>query len=45
MGLLLMAKRKGLIEEIKPLLLDLLANNIRIGAKIIDITLHAAGEM
>jgi len=45
MGLLLMAKREGLIEEIKPLLSDLLSNNIRISSKIIDITLHAADEM
>ena len=45
MGLLLMAKRKGLLEEIKPLLSDLLSNNIRISTKIIDITLHAADEM
>ena len=45
MGLLLMAKKEGLIEEIKPLLSDLLSNNIRISSKIIDITLHAADEM
>ena len=45
MGLLLMAKKAGLIEEIKPLLSNLLSNNIRISPKIIDITLHAADEM
>ncbi len=44
MGLLLMAKKEGLITELKPLLSDLLSHNIRISAKIIDITLHAAGE-
>ncbi len=45
MGLLLMAKKEGLIEEIKPLLSDLLSNNIRISTKIMSMTLHAAGEM
>ena len=45
MGLLLMAKKAGLVTEIKPLLSGLLANNIRISSKIIDITLHAADEM
>ena len=44
MGLLLMAKKEGVITEIKPLLSDLLSHNIRISAKIIDITLHAADE-
>lgn len=40
MGILLKAKKDGLIQEVKPLLLK----EIRISTKIIDMTLQAAGE-
>ncbi len=42
MGILLKAKKEGLIKEIKPLLSVLLLNDIRISTKIIEITLQAA---
>ena len=44
MGILLKAKKVGLIKEIKPLISILLLNDIRIGKKIIEITLQAAQE-
>ncbi len=44
MGLLLEGKQKGLIKEIKPLILKLLDNGIRISEKIIEITLKVAKE-
>jgi len=44
MGLLLEGKQKGLIKEIKPLILKLLDNGIRISGKIIEITLKVAKE-
>ncbi|OQX79434.1 MAG: hypothetical protein B6D64_04920 [Bacteroidetes bacterium 4484_276] len=45
LGILLKAKKEGLIKEIKPLISELLLNDIRIGAKIIEITLQAAREI
>jgi len=44
MGILLKAKKVGLIKEIKPLISELLLSDIRIGKKIIEITLQAAQE-
>lgn len=44
MGILLKAKKDGLVSEIKPLIATLLLNEIRISAKIIEMTLQAAGE-
>lgn len=44
MGILLKAKKENLIKEIKPLISELLLNNIRISTKIIKITLEAAQE-
>ena len=44
MGILLQAKRAGLIEEIKPLIATLLLHDIRISARIIEMTLQAAQE-
>jgi len=45
MGILLKAKKDGLIKEIKPLISDLLQHDIRISTKIIEITLQAAQEI
>ena len=45
MGILLDAKQKGLISEIKPLISELLLNGIRISNRIIEITLEAAQEI
>jgi len=45
MGVLLEAKKEGLIKNIKPLLSELLLINIRISTKIIQITLQAAHEI
>lgn len=45
MGILLKAKKEGLIMEIKPLISELLQNGIRIGNKIVEITLQAAKEI
>ena len=42
MGILLKAKRAGLIEEIKPLIATLLLHDIRISARIIEMALQAA---
>ncbi|CAK8722704.1 MAG: DUF3368 domain-containing protein [Candidatus Electrothrix sp. AX5] len=44
MGILLKAKRAGLVEDIKPLIATLLLHDIRISTKIIDMTLQAAQE-
>lgn len=44
LGILLKAKRAGLIGEVKPLIGELISNNIRIGAHIREITLQAAQE-
>lgn len=44
MGILLKAKKEGLIKEIKPLIDKLLENDIRIGNQIIEMTLKAAQE-
>lgn len=45
MGLLLKAKQEGLIKEVKPLISEMIFNNIRINKSIIDITLQAAQEI
>jgi predicted nucleic acid-binding protein len=44
MGILLKGKKEGLIKEIKPFIDELLKNDIRIGDKIIEMTLKAAQE-
>jgi predicted nucleic acid-binding protein len=44
MGILLRGKKAGFIPEVKPLINELLNNDIRIGEKIIEITLKAAQE-
>jgi predicted nucleic acid-binding protein len=44
MGILLKAKKAGFISAVKPLIDELLDNNIRIGDKIIALTLTAAQE-
>jgi predicted nucleic acid-binding protein len=44
LGILLEAKKKGFIENIKPLIKMLVDNGIRINEKIIRMTLEAAGE-
>ncbi len=41
MGILLKAKKEGLVKEIKPLISELLSSDIRISTKIIEITLQA----
>ncbi|MBE2225496.1 MAG: DUF3368 domain-containing protein [Anaerolineae bacterium] len=43
-GVLLQAKRQGLVSEIKPLLQTLVANRIRISPLLVQQTLHLAGE-
>jgi len=43
-GMLLQAKRQGLIPEIKPLLETLKANQIRISPLLVQQALHLAGE-
>jgi len=45
MGVLLEGKKRGLIEEIKPLISLLISSNIRISETIIEMTLKAAGEI
>jgi len=45
MGILLKAKKEGLIKEIKSMISKLLANDIRISKKIIEISLQAAIEI
>lgn len=45
MGILLEAKENRLIEEIKPLISELILNGIRVSNKIIEITLKAAKEL
>ena len=45
MGILLKAKKKGLITQIKPLITELLTNGIRIGNRIIEMTLEAGQEL
>ena len=45
MGILLEAKKNGLVTEIKPLISELLLNGIRIGNRIIEMTLEAAQEL
>jgi predicted nucleic acid-binding protein len=45
LGILLKAKKAGLVREIRPLLEAMLAGNIRISQKIKEITLQAAQEI
>jgi len=44
LGILLLAKKRKLLDQIKPLLNHLIENNIRISEKLIAMTLKAAGE-
>lgn len=44
MGILLEAKKNGLVTEIRPLISELLINGIRISNKIIEMSLEAAQE-
>jgi predicted nucleic acid-binding protein len=44
LGVLIKAKREGYLSEIKPLLQQLLENNIYISDKIIDLCLKQVGE-
>jgi predicted nucleic acid-binding protein len=44
MGILLLSKKMGYISAIKPLISQLVSNDIRISSRIIDITLKAADE-
>jgi predicted nucleic acid-binding protein len=44
LGVLIKAKRAGYLKEIKPLLQQLVENNIYISDKIIDLCLKQAGE-
>lgn len=44
-GILLEAKRSGLIDAIKPLLNVLLENGVRLGASLVNDALQEAGEM
>ncbi len=44
LGVLIRAKRAGLIENIKPLITELVARNIYIDTKIIEYCLKEAGE-
>ena len=43
-GVLLKAKKEGLIKEIRPLLHELIAKDVWISQKLIDEILHQAGE-
>lgn len=45
LGILLKAKKEGLVQEIKPLLDDMLDANIRISEKIRELALQAAQEI
>jgi hypothetical protein len=45
LGILLKAKKEGLVQEIKPLLDDMLAANIRISEKIRELALQSAQEI
>ncbi len=45
MGILLEAKQKGLIKEIRPFISELLLNGIRISSRIIEIALKASKEL
>lgn len=45
MGILLKARNEGLLKEIKPLISELLENDIRISTKIVEITLEMAREI
>ncbi|MDY0095504.1 MAG: DUF3368 domain-containing protein [Candidatus Vecturithrix sp.] len=44
LGIVLEDKREGLIIELKPLIEELISNDIRISAKIIEMILQAAQE-
>jgi predicted nucleic acid-binding protein len=43
-GLLMRAKKEGLVEALRPLLNDLVANGIHLGQKLIDAALAEVGE-
>ncbi len=44
-GLLLLAKKRGVIKEVKPLLMELVEKGFRISNEVIEIILQSAGEM
>ncbi len=44
-GLLLLAKKRGVINEVKPLLMELMEKGFRISNEVIEIILKSAGEM
>ena len=44
LGILILAKRRGHIANVGPLLNDLLANGIRLSTKLIEATIREAGE-
>ncbi|WP_456454012.1 DUF3368 domain-containing protein [Thermococcus sp.] len=43
-GLLLLAKKRGVVEEVKPLLRELVEKGFRIADSVIEVILRAAGE-
>lgn len=45
LGILIMAKDAGLIQDVKPFLDRLMRSNFRIGEKVYWDVLHKAGEM
>lgn len=44
-GLLLLAKRRGVIKEVKPPLMELVEKGFRISNEVVDVILKSAGEM
>lgn len=44
MGILIRAKQNGLIDEVKPLIEELLDKGLYIGQEVVDMVLEAAGE-
>lgn len=44
-GLLLLAKKRGVINEVKPLLMELVEKGFRISNEVVDVILQSAGEM
>ncbi|WP_258083772.1 DUF3368 domain-containing protein [Thermococcus thermotolerans] len=43
-GILLLAKKRGVVEEVKPLLRELVEKGFRIADSVIEVILRAAGE-
>ena len=44
-GLLLLAKKRGVINVVKPLLMELVEKGFRISNEVVDVILQSAGEM